>query len=105
MQLESIIITMIKNIGLIFLHNLDSNKENIDLFNHYVEILTSNNLAVFSDENAPLKLDNVQTLSDNLLAESICSTDCILSFSKSIFVITFSPFYIYFLFWKSTFII
>ena len=71
MQLESIIITMIKNIGLIFLHNLDSNKENIDLFNHYVEILTSNNLAVFSDENAPLKLDNVQTLSDNLFCKTI----------------------------------
>ena len=62
---------MIKNIGLIFLHNLDSNKENIDLFNHYVEILTSNNLAVFSDENAPLKLDNVQTLSDNLFYKTI----------------------------------
>ena len=62
---------MIKNIGLIFLHNLDSNKENIDLFNNYVDILNSNNLSVYSDTNAPLELDNVKTLSEELFYSTI----------------------------------
>ena len=62
---------MIKNIGLIFLHNLDSNKENIDLFESYVEVLNSNNLSVFCDQNAPLMLENVEPLSDKDLHETI----------------------------------
>jgi len=64
-------IIMIKNIGLIFLHNLDSNKENIDLFNNYVDILNSNNLSVYSDANAPLELDNVKTLPEELFYSTI----------------------------------
>jgi NAD+ kinase len=62
---------MIKNIGLIFLHNLDSNKENIDLFESYVEVLNSNNLSVFCDQNPPLMLENVKPLSDKDLHETI----------------------------------
>ena len=62
---------MIKNIGLIFLHNLDADKENIDLFESYVEVLNSNNLSVFCDQNAPLILENVEPLSDKDLHAAI----------------------------------